>query len=282
MKIRRLVFLFSISLFTVLLLTGCAHRKGNYSQTIHKDKEDTQMRNNTTDEALRTSSIPEIPDSTTDKTDTASLKEDRQEEKKYVSDPLSPFNRAMFHFNDKLYFWALKPLAKGYKVVAPDFVRTSFKNFFNNLQTPKRLVNCMLQAKGKAASVEVSRFAVNSTIGVLGFGRPADNYSKLAAPDPEDLGQTLASYGLGNGVYLVWPILGPSTLRDSIGSAGDSFLDPIRYVEPSTGYIIRGVDLINGTSFRIGDYEKLKKTSKDPYSTLRNIYLENRKKKIDK
>ena len=195
--------------------------------------------------------------------------------------PLSPWNRAMFHFNDKFYFWALKPLARGYKAITPNFIRTGVKNFFRNITAPIRLVNCILQAKGNAAAVEFSRFVVNTTIGVLGFGSPADKYPKLASPDAEDLGQTFGRYGLGNGFYLVWPILGPSTLRDSIGRAGDFFLDPVSYVSPTEASIgIRAFDTVNNTSFRIGDYESLKKSAVDPYTALRDVYLQVREKKV--
>ncbi|MBW2597833.1 MAG: VacJ family lipoprotein [Deltaproteobacteria bacterium] len=218
-----------------------------------------------------------------DKSDEDFFEDEFEEDKVQVADPLSPWNRAMFHFNDKLYFWAVKPLARGYKAIAPDFIRTGVKNFFRNITTPIRLVNCMLQAKGKAAAIEFSRFFVNTTIGVLGFGSPADKYPKLAPPDSEDLGQTLGNYGLGNGFYLVWPILGPSTLRDSIGRAGDFFLDPVSYVEPTEASVgIRAFDTVNNTSFHIGDYEALKKSAIDPYTALRNIYLQVRENKIKK
>jgi phospholipid-binding lipoprotein MlaA len=204
-----------------------------------------------------------------------------EEDKVEVADPLSPWNRAMFHFNDKLYFWALKPLAKGYKAVTPDFFRTGVKNFFRNITTPIRLVNCILQGKGNAAAVEFSRFFINTTEGVLGFGSPADKYPELIPRDEEDLGQTLAKYGLGNGFYIVWPVLGPSTLRDSIGRAGDFFLDPVSYVEPAEAALgARGLNMVNNISFSIGDYESLKEAAIDPYTALRNVYLQLRKKKI--
>jgi phospholipid-binding lipoprotein MlaA len=204
-----------------------------------------------------------------------------EEDKVQVADPLFLWNKAMFHFNDKLYFWALKPLAKGYKAVAPDFFRAGVKNFFRNITTPIRLVNCILQGKGNAAVIEFSRFFVNTTAGVLGFGSPADKYPELIPRDEEDLGQTLAKYGLGNGIYLVWPVLGPSTLRDSIGLAGDFFLDPVSYVKPTEAALgIRSVDIVNKTSFRIGDYESLKEAAIDPYTALRDVYLQFRKKKI--
>ena len=216
-----------------------------------------------------------------DNSDDNFFDEEFEEDKVQVADPLSLWNKAMFHFNDKLYFWALKPLARGYKAVAPDFFRAGVKNFFRNITTPIRLVNCILQGKGNAAAVEFSRFFVNTTAGVLGFGSPADKYPELIPRDEEDLGQTLAKYGLGNGIYLVWPVLGPSTLRDSIGLAGDWFLNPINYVEPTEASLaIWSFDKVNQTSFRIGDYESLKEAAIDPYTAIRNVYLQLRKKKI--
>jgi len=246
-------------------------------QAVSEDLQGDQNRQITTGE---TEQIPSDLDME-DNSDEDFFEEEFEEKKLQVADPLSLWNRAMFHFNDKLYFWALKPLARGYKAVAPDFIRTGVKNFFRNITTPIRLVNCILQAKGKGAAVEFSRFIVNTTIGVLGFGSPADKYPLLAPPDAEDLGQTLGNYGLGNGFYLVWPILGPSTLRDSIGRAGDFFLDPVSYVEPAEASMgIRGFDMVNNTSFRIGDYESLKKAAIDPYTALRDVYLQVREKKI--
>ncbi len=267
-------------LFFVFLFTGCAHRPVTPSQAVSEDIHRDQDRQVTTDEAEQ---IPSDPDIIEDKSDEDFFEEEFEEKKIQVADPFLPWNRAMFHFNDKLYFWALKPLARGYKAVAPDFIRTGVRNFFRNITTPIRLVNCMLQAKGNAAAVEFSRFVVNTTIGVLGFGSPADKYPRLIPPDSEDLGQTLGNYGLGNGFYIVWPILGPSTLRDSIGRAGDFFLDPVSYVEPAEASIgIRAFDTVNNTSFRIGDYESLKKSAIDPYTALREVYLQVRENKVQK
>lgn len=279
MRKRQPNYLLLIFLFFLFLFTGCAHGPVTSSQAVSKDLQRNQDRQVTTGETEQIPSDLEMED----KSDEEFFEEEFEEEKVEVADPLSPWNRAMFHFNDKFYFWALKPLARGYKAVTPDFIRTGVKNFFRNLTTPIRLVNCMLQAKGKAAAVEFSRFIVNTTIGVLGFGSPADQYPKLAPPDSEDLGQTLGNYGIGNGFYIVWPILGPSTLRDSIGRAGDFFLDPVSYVEPTEASLgIRAFDTVNITSFRIGDYESLKKSAIDPYIALRNVYLQFRDNKVKK
>ena len=121
---------------------------------------------------------------------------------------------------------------------------------------------------------------VNSTVGVLGFVNPAKRWPELS-PSEEDLGQALAIYGIGDGFYIVWPVLGPSTLRDSVGMVGDWFLDPVSYVEPFEAYLgVWTLENVNDTSFRIGDYESLKEAAIDPYIALRNIYIQNRKKKI--
>lgn len=196
-----------------------------------------------------------------------------------VSDPLAPWNRAMFQFNDKLYFWALKPLARGYRAVVPRLARTGVENFFHNLGTPVRFVSDLLQLKGRAAGIELGRFMINSTWGVLGFGDLFAGNPEATTPDA-DLGLALARHGVGNGIYLVWPFLGPSTLRDTAGWAGGLFLDPVSYVQPLGASLgVRAYSEVNATSFRIGDYESLKDAAIDPYLAVRDAYLQNRAKK---
>jgi phospholipid-binding lipoprotein MlaA len=279
MNKRQPNYLLLIFLFFLFLFTGCAHGPVTSSQKVSEDLQRNQDRQITASETEQIPSDLEVED----KSDEEFFEEEFEENKVEVADPLSPWNRAMFHFNDKFYFWALKPLARGYKAIAPDFIRTGVKNFFRNITTPIRLVNCILQAKANAAAVEFSRFIINTTFGVLGFGNPADKSPKLAPPDSEDLGQTFGNYGIGNGFYIVWPILGPSTLRDSIGRVGDYFLNPVSYVEPTEASVgIRAFDTVNTTSFRIGDYESLKKSAVDPYIALRNVYIQFRDNKVKK
>ena len=122
----------------------------------------------------------------------------------------------MFNFNDRLYFLVMKPVTEGYVYIAPVSIRLGVSNFFSNLSFPVRFTNSLLQCKGDGAAVELWRFLLNSTVGFLGFGNPAGRYPNLNQSD-EDFGQTLGSYGVGNGAYVVWPILGPSTLRDTLG-----------------------------------------------------------------
>ncbi len=196
-----------------------------------------------------------------------------------IPDPLEPLNRAFFEFNDRLYFWVLKPAATGYKTVVPEEVRMCTRNFFNNLAFPVRFVNNLFQGKFFAAFEETCGFLVNSTVGLGGLADIAKAVDLKT--HEEDLGQSLAVYGAGPAFYINWPFLGPSSLRDTIGKVGDAFLDPVNYLGGwyySTG--AKGFDTINETSLRIGDYESLKKAALDPYVALRDAYYQNRLSKI--
>ena len=208
------------------------------------------------------------------------LEEELAEQMAEVVDPLEPLNRTVFNVNDILYFWVVRPCVQVYKNVVPEPARIGARNFFHNLATPIRLTNCLLQGKCDSAGTELHRFLVNTTAGVLGFGDPARDKLGLE-PAEEDLGQTLAVYGLGDGLYIVWPLLGPSTLRDSLGMAGDQFLNPIRYVEPTEASIgISCSKVVNESSFHIGEYEALKSAAVDPYVAMRGAYIQYRNKQI--
>ncbi len=196
-----------------------------------------------------------------------------------VPDPLEPLNRVFFEFNDKLYFWVLKPVATGYKTVVPEEARLCVRNFFQNLSFPVRFVNNLFQGKLFGAFEETCGFLVNSTVGLGGL---ADIASVVELKrHEEDLGQTLAVYGSGPAFFINWPFLGPSTLRDTIGLVGDGFLDPLSYLgdywyAPGA----RGLNIVNEASLKIGDYESLKKAALDPYVALRDAYYQNRLSKI--
>ncbi len=264
-------------LLALLLWAGCAHKPVATPNTRPKDSVPIHDPETTTLQSESMLTDMDVEDGFEDDF----FEDEFEEDQVRVADPLSPLNKAMFHFNDKLYFWLLKPITRGYKAVTPEFFRTGVKNFFRNITTPIRIVNCLFQGKTDSAGVEFSRFFTNTIIGVLGFGSPADKYPELTSPSEEDLGQTLAVYGLSNGIYIVWPVFGPSTLRDSIGMAGDWFLNPVNYIEPvEMSYAVWGFDRINQTSFRIGEYEALKEASIDPYVAVRDIYLQYREKKI--
>lgn len=209
------------------------------------------------------------------------IEEEPEEEALYIADPLYPLNKAMYHLNDKFYFWLLKPVAQGYSAIIPEGIRVSVSNLFNHITTPIRLVSNLLQLRFRDAGNEGVRFLYNSTVGICGFADAAKRDLNIKQQD-EDLGQTLGSYGIGHGIYLVLPFLGPSSLRDAAGKVGNRFLNPIHYVNPTEASVgISVYDKVNETSFRIGDYEDLKKSAIDPYLSLRDAYLQYRKKKVE-
>lgn len=198
-----------------------------------------------------------------------------------VFDPLEPINRAVYVFNDKLYFWALKPIARGYGWTVPKGGRVAVRRFFGNLGFPVRFVSSILQCKLKRAGLETARFGVNTTVGVLGFFDPAISWLGLAPPPEEDFGQTLGRYGLGQGFPLVLPLMGPSNLRDAAGRLADGFLNPVAYVDPFwIYYASRPVEVVNGTSLRIGEYESFKEQALDPYTFMRDAYGQYRVKQV--
>jgi len=198
-----------------------------------------------------------------------------------VSDPLEGFNRAMFRFNDRLYFWLLKPAAQGYSYVVPEKMRTGVDNFFHNLKFPIRFVNNILQGKFHHAALEFDRFWLNTVAGA-GFFNPASRHDELNIPE-EDFGQTLGHYGMGDGFYIVWPVFGPSTARDTVGFGGDYFLDPVTYVEPWESSLgIAAYRKFNRVSLTIGDYETLIESAIDPYSAVKDAYIQYRTNQIEK
>jgi phospholipid-binding lipoprotein MlaA len=197
-----------------------------------------------------------------------------------IADPLEPINRAFFVFNDKLYYWFYKPVASVYIVIAPEPVRIGIKNFFTNIFFPVRFVNSLLQAKFKGAGNEVGRFLINSTIGLAGFLDVADKKFGIKESD-EDFGQTLAFYGVGQGFYIDWPFLGPSTTADTVGLGGDLVLDPAFYfLNLKNGVAEKSFKTFNNSSISLEDYENMKKAALDPYVSIRDLYIQYRQNKI--
>jgi phospholipid-binding lipoprotein MlaA len=198
-----------------------------------------------------------------------------------ISDPLIGMNKGLYVFNDKMYFWVLKPVARGYGFIIPEELRVAIRNVFYNVRFPVRFINCLLQGKGRKAGYEFGQFFINTTVGFAGLANVAANYPDLQ-PTKEDLGQTFAVWGVGNGAYLMLPFFGPSSVRDGLGRLGDTFLDPIWWlfddIWVSLG--IRAGETVNDTSLRIGEYEALKEAALDPYVMIRNAYVQNRNKLI--
>ena len=188
----------------------------------------------------------------------------------------------MFLFNDKLYFWVLKPVAQGYNKVVPEPARVGVQNFFSNLGFPARFVSCLLRADFKGAATQLGRFLVNTVWGVGGFLDPSSSEQLKIPKQDADLGQTLGIYGVGQGFYIVWPFLGPYSARDSIRIVGDYFLYPVSNITPWYDWLaVRAYEEVNDTSLSIGDYESLKEAAIDPYVSLRDAYTQYRLKKVE-
>jgi len=234
-------------------------------------------------ESLKTPETEEKQDAEdSDNLESDYVPEEGEEEPATISDPLEPFNRAMYHFNDKLYFWLLKPVSQAYGKVVPEPARISVQNFFTNLAFPLRFLSCLLQADLSGAAKESGRFVANTLWGIGGLLDPSSNQELDIPKQSVDLGQTLGVYGVGPGFYIVWPVLGPSSLRDTVDIVGRHFLNPVSYVNPwYTPMAARGYEAVNETSLRIGDYEALKEAAMDPYLSIRDAFVQYRKKKIE-
>ena len=200
-----------------------------------------------------------------------------------IADPIEPWNRAMYHFNDKFYFWLLKPVTRGYKAAIPEDFRGLFSNFYRNLKAPIRIVNNLLQGEPGYAGKELARLLINSTIGVGGLRDCAGECFGIKGRDA-DFGQTLGKYGVGFGFYIVWPILGPSSPRDTVGFVGDWLLKPTTYLE--SGWFnpvtlgLTAHETVNTTSFHLGDYEAIKAAAIDPYVAIRDGYVQHRTEQL--
>lgn len=209
-------------------------------------------------------------------------------------DPLEPMNRAVFNFNEMVYDKVLDPVARGYKKVTPDPVELVVGNFFSNLNDVVVLTNSVLQLNYKSALVSSTRLLINTTFGIFGLIDIASDIS--AASDinlnkrNEDFGQTLGYYGVGSGPYIVLPLLGPSSARDAVGVAVDSFFtDPV--TQGVTGVFMNNVDYINAAAVRLpvatvrtinaraqflDDDKTLEEAALDKYEFTRDAYLQRR------
>jgi phospholipid-binding lipoprotein MlaA len=201
-----------------------------------------------------------------------------------VYDPLEKVNRGIFWFNDKMYFYVVKPLARGFRYV-PEPWRVSLKNFFNNLRAPVTIINATLQGKFADAGNELTRFATNTTLGIGGLFDPSKEHFGIK-PKDEDTGQTLGYYGVGPGPYLVLPFLGPSNLRDGIGLLADKRMDLAYYIwgKDKNNYDYLGIvalKVINNLSLDKDTYEGIKKDALDPYLFVRDAYAQYRQNQID-
>lgn len=213
-------------------------------------------------------------------------------------DPWESFNSKMFRFNQEFDRLALKPVAKGYNSIVPNFAQIGISNFFYNSRVTPRLVNNIFQGKFKGAGIEVGRFLINTTAGICGFIDVANRFN-LTTPE-EDTGQTLGFYGVRPGPYIVLPFFPPFTARDLVGYVGDIALNPIYWlVFPIVGIDaipsllpantakssliligVRGMEIVNSRSLNLEKYEGVEESTLDLYAAVRNAYLQTRTKMI--
>ncbi|NLC70493.1 MAG: VacJ family lipoprotein [Desulfuromonadaceae bacterium] len=197
-----------------------------------------------------------------------------------IADPIEPVNRAFFWFNDKLYFYFLKPVARTFRLV-PERERLAVDRFFSNLSAPVRFVNSLLQLKIKDAGSELGRLCLNTTVGMGGLLDPAKSLGMNKKE--EDFGQTLGHYGVGQGFYLVLPFLGASSLRDGFGRVVDRFLDPQTYLLNTWERLgSTGLEQVTFFSLDKDTYESIKREALDPYLFMRNAYAQRREGMVKK
>lgn len=187
-------------------------------------------------------------------------------------DPLEGWNRKVHAFNMWGDRYLVKPVAKGYDFIMPDFLDNGVSNMFSNLREPMTIVNDVLQLKFKQAGLSSSRLLINSSVGLLGFFDVASEMGIEA--NPEDFGQTLGHWGLDTGPYIVLPLMGPSTLRDIAGIGADIYTNPVTYIDPASDRtMITATGLVNARADALGVEELL---SGDTYIFLRDSYLQSR------
>jgi phospholipid-binding lipoprotein MlaA len=194
-------------------------------------------------------------------------------------DPWEPFNRRVFAFNRRLDRSVLKPVAMVWDTVLPDLAQDSLGNLFDNLSMPARLVNHLFQRDIEGAGREFARFFVNLSMGVLGF---FDVATELGLAKREaDTGQTLGVYGAGPGPYLVLPLLPPLTVRDGVGFAVDTALNPLNYVAPLAANVgSRGTNIVNDRALNLERFQGVEEATLDLYTAVRNAYLQRRQRAI--
>ncbi|WP_448166760.1 MlaA family lipoprotein [Burkholderia ambifaria] len=191
------------------------------------------------------------------------------------NDPLEPMNRAMYKFNDTVDTNIAVPIAKGYQKITPTPMRTAISNFFSNLGDLGNMANNLLQLRITDATQDLMRVAMNSVFGVAGL---IDIATPAGLPKHhQDFGLTMARWGMPSGPYLVLPVFGPSTIRDGVGRAVDVRFNLLNYIEPAARNPMYIAQFISARSDLLGATDLLKQAALDPYSFVRDAYLQQRK-----
>ena len=198
-----------------------------------------------------------------------------------VQDPWEPFNSSTFTLNYNIDRYALKPVARVYSGIVPPDVQDSLGNAFDNLGFVSRFLNSIFQGKFDRAGTEMQRFLLNSTLGVGGLFDVSTHMFGIEVPPAEDTGQTLASYGVASGPYLVLPLLPPMTVRDAVGYAGDIFMNPVNYFIPFAPNLgLNATDRVNDRAINLETFEGLEESTIDLYGAVRSGYMDRRAKDI--
>jgi phospholipid-binding lipoprotein MlaA len=292
---RGAVLVLLLSCAPAFLLAGCAERSPGREISAFGDAAPARTGTALPDESAPSPARPDcrqpedcgeqdgpgMPDET-DALDDYSLRP-------LIADPLEPWNRFWFGFNDLFYAYVVRPVYTGYAFVVPEKLRAGLKNALANALFPVRFVNSLLQGKFKAAGVELGRFIVNSTLGAGGLMDAVAGRKTITDVDPEgeDFGQTLGVWGMGPGVYLVWPVIGPSNARDTAGRLADWAVDPLLFVPGTITVTAARAGIWGGLRFNAVDdaletYEGIKKAAVDPYLALRDMYTRHRQSRIER
>ncbi len=253
---RQLASLFV--LFLLVQLGGCAAQRANIKTAGATDAPTRDI----TDTPHAAPGMP--PDDLEEETD---------------PDPYEAYNRQVYRFNNAIDRAVVKPVAKAYRTVTPDFVERGVANFFRNLAEPTTMVNDLLQGKGKQFWSDSGRFVVNTTVGVVGLFDVAKHVG--LEKHNEDFGQTLAKWGAQDSPYFVLPFFGPRTIRDSFGLLGDWFTDPITYIKDNTvRYSVRALAVVDIRAQLLTASKVLEQASDDEYLFVREAYLQKRRQLI--
>lgn len=207
-------------------------------------------------------------------------------------DPFQGFNRAMFRFNDGLVTYAFRPVSRTYQFIVPKPLRRGLSNAFDNVKYPVRFASSLLQGKGRRARNETGKFLINSVAGVGGLFRISERIPALAQIPSEDMGQTLAVWGLPSGPYIVLPLFGPSTPRDFVGVAADFALTPTNWdtihlgnrewIDRDYRGAIQATEFVSALPMIVEGVETMKETALDPYVAAREAFLAYRKAEIQR
>jgi len=196
-----------------------------------------------------------------------------------ISDPLEPVNKTIFGFNNIVDLLFIMPVAEFYTQVVPDVGKSCIGNFAKNISEPLNFINLVLQGKFATAQTTFGRFLTNTILGFFGIVDVASGFNMPYSG--QDFGQTLAYHGFPSGPYLVIPVFGPSTLRDTTGKVGDFFLDPMKYkLKKNTYNAINLVWLLHKRAASGGVISNVRQ-SLDPYDTAKQLYIQNRSSKIN-